>query len=339
MLEKMYHQKQIPEPAEDLNITQYLVSNKTGIQECDMDCTVNKEVFGTSEGDQHESGIDIRPAEGINDRDTPQSGRKRGLSPDLSQGATSSNLQGIQGVPPAQRVCLQDVCDTRRAPGPHARCHGARPSPSKRKSKTGGEFRMQCDESYFEQCLYAIILPFRCPSNQRVVKVGVSRTPKKRFDHIKWGLKAIIQDEFAELAELKLKDGICLSRTTPADKIIDEIFTSRIWMREVELKIAESDVRDLIMAAKVNFFMSLKEAIHDTSDTDEEAVQKINRINTNCGPTEWIMCDTRTVEALRNAYKNGELDGNLKTTRDDKRIWGSYQEFTKELQKVIRNYQ
>ena len=273
------------------NITQCPVSNKPGIQERDMDCTVNEEVYVTPEDGQQESGIDIRPAVGIYDRDIPQRGRKRGLSPD--------------------------------------------PSPSKRKF-----IRTKRDESYHEQCLYAIILPFQCPSNQIVVKVGVSGNPKKRFDKIKWGLKAIIPDEFAEHAELTLKDGICLSRTTPADKIIDEIFVSRIRMQAVEHQKAELEVRNLIMAAKNidrDFTMSLEEAIYDTSDTREEADKKIHRINDNCGPTEWILCDTRTVEALRNAYKNSELDGTAKSMMDDKCMWGSYQEFIGELQKVKRN--
>ena len=278
-----------PVPAEDPNnITQSPVSNKHGIQERDMDCT---EVYVTPEGGQHESGIDIRPAVGINDRDIPQRGRKRGLSPD--------------------------------------------PSPSKRKF-----IRMKRNESYVEPCLYAIILPFQCPSNQKVVKVGISGNPKRRFDQIKWGLKAIIPDEFAQPAELKLKDGICLSRTTLADKIIDEIFISRIRMQAVEHQKAELEVRNLIMAAKNidrDFTMSLEEAIYDTSDTREEADKKIHRINTNCGPTEWILSDTRTVEALRNAYKNGELNGTAKSMMDDKPIWGSYQEFIGELQKVRRN--
>ena len=48
-------------------------------------------------------------------------------------------------------------------------------------------------------------------------------------------------------------------------------------------------------------------------------------------------CDTRTVEALRNAYKNGELDGTAKSMTDDKPIWGTYQEFIGELQKVKGN--
>ena len=273
-----------PVPAEDPNnITQCPVSNKPGIQEWDMECTLNKEVYVTPEGGQQESGI--------NDRDIPQRGRKRDLSPD--------------------------------------------PSPSKRKF-----IRMKRDGSYVEPCLYAIILPFQCPSNQKVVKVGVSGNPKRRFEKIKWGLKAIIPDEFAEPAELKLKDGICLSRTTPADKIIDEIFISRIRMQAVEHQKAELEVRNLIMAAKNidrDFTMSLEEAIYDTSDTREEADKKIHRINTNCGPTEWILCDTRTVEALRNAYKNGELDGTAKSMTDDKPIWGSYQEFIGELQKVKGN--
>jgi len=280
-----------PVTAEDPNnITQCPVSNKPGIQERDMDCTVNKEVYVTPEGGQRESGIDIRPAVGINDRDIPQRGRKRGLSTD--------------------------------------------PSPSK-----GKFIRMKRDESYVEPCQYAIILPFQCPSNQKVVKVGVSGTPKRWFEKIKWGLKAIIPDEFAEPAELKLKDGICLSRTTPADKIIDEIFLSRIRMQAVEHQKAELEVRNLIMAAKNidhDFTMS-SEAIYDTSDTREEADKKIHRINNNCGQTEWILSDTRTVEALRNAYKNGELDGTAKSMMDDKPIWGSYQEFIGELQKVRRN--
>jgi len=296
-----------PEPAEDPNsITQCPVSNKPGIKEWDMDCTVNDKVFFTPEGDQHENGIGISPAGGINDRDTPHRRRKRRLAPDLSRG------KGKQ-----------------------------KQSKSKRKSKTGGEFRMKRNELYVEQCLYAIILPFQCPSNQKVVKVGVSGDPKRRFDHIKWGLKAIIPDEFAESAELKLKDGICLSRTTPADKIIDEIFISRIRMQTVEDKKAEAEVRNLIMAAEdidCDFFTSLKEAINNTSDTEEEAVQKIDRINNNCGPTEWILSDTRTVEALRYAYKNGELDGTAKSMSDDKCLWGSYQEFIAKLQEVIRKY-
>jgi len=293
-----------PETGEDPNnITQCPVSNKPGMQEWDMECTVNKEVLVTPEGGQHESGIDTKLAEGINDRDIPKKGRKRGLSPYLSQGAISSNL-----------------------------------SPSKRKSKTGGKIRTKRGELYDEQCLYAIILPFKCPSNQNVVKVGVTGKPNRRFNEIKRGLKAIIP---AESAVLKLKDGICLSRTILADKIIDEIFISRVRMQAVEHQKAESDVRNLIMAAEDidhDFVMSLQQAINETSDTREEALQKIRGINTNCGPTEWILCDTRTVEALRNAYENGELDGTAKSMTDDKPIWGSYQEFIGEFQTVIRKH-
>ena len=66
-----------PVPAENPNnITQCPVSNKPGIQEQDMDCTENKDVYVTPEGGQHESGIDIRSAVGINDRDIPQRERK-----------------------------------------------------------------------------------------------------------------------------------------------------------------------------------------------------------------------------------------------------------------------
>ena len=287
------------EPAEDLNnVMQGPRPNTPGIQECGMDCTENKEVVVTLEDKQHASGNDVRPAEGTIDRDIPQRRRKRGLSPDPSQGSTTS-------------------------------------SPSKRKSKTGGQFRRKDYEKYTEQYLYAIVLPFQCPNDRKVVKVGVSVDPQQRFGKIRCGFNAILR---GQSTELKLTDGICLNRSTTAEKII---FISRIQMQVIQHEKAESDIRNLIMAKSLSdeFFDSLIEAIKNTSDTPEEAAEKVKKINHNCAPTEWIMCDTQTVEALRCAYDNGELHGTVRPLTDDKHIWGSYGQFVEELQKVIRNSQ
>ena len=310
------------------------------VTERELECTENQMGSVTVEGGQEASMSDQEPAEDLSN--VTQGPRSN--TPGIQEcGMDSTDDKEVVVTPEDKRhasgndVRPAEGTRRKRSLSPDPLQGSTTSSPSKRKSKTGEQFRRMDYESYTEQYLYAIVLPFQCPYDRKVVKVGVSGDPKQRFGKIRCGFK-VLRDQSTEL---KLTDGICLNTSKLAEKTIDEIFISRIQMQVIERQKAESDIRNLIMAKSLSneFFDSLEEEIKNTSDTPEAAVEKVKKINHNCAPTEWIMCDTQTVEALRCAYDSGELHGTVRSLTDDKRIWGSYDQFVKKLQKVIRNSQ
>ena len=174
-------------------------------------------------------------------------------------------------------------------------------------------------------CLYALEFPFVCSDNYKIVKVGASNKPGRRLLQIRQAFNAQSESpDFHCLTESPIRRDMANKEVIQFAKLETEVlFIMQYWvpagrMVEAERNEAEQHIRNAIG----------RPASREFTNAFVGSARDSFRVKAVCGLSEWILCKKEMVEAIKVAFRNGQLDG------DNEKAWGSWRGFVDKLKQI-----